>query len=60
MSGDQPVLPPLYRAVMDEIARLIDLPGRTLDEDTLLDALANVAMVYEQCCLPGWLFPDKA
>jgi hypothetical protein len=53
-------LPPLYHAVMAEINRLTGRPDEphTPDDLVLLDALVDVAMVYEQCKLPGWLFPD--
>lgn len=53
-------LPPLYHVVMSEIHRLMDIPEDSLSpsDEILLDALVDVAMVYEQSCLPGWLFPQ--
>jgi hypothetical protein len=53
-------LPPLYDVIMGEISELMALPEAALTpaEEALLDALVDVAMVYEQSHLPGWLFPE--
>jgi hypothetical protein len=53
-------LPPLYHTVIAEIHTLLNLPeaARTSAECVLLDALVDVAMIYEQSKLPGWLFPE--
>jgi hypothetical protein len=60
LDAPQLTLPPLYHAVMADIKRLMDMPESTLTpaDEALLDTLVDVAMVYEQCCLPGWLFPE--
>jgi hypothetical protein len=61
---DAPILafPPLYFPIMDEISRLMMIPESSMTpaEEALLDTLVDVAMVYEQISLPGWLFPEAS